>query len=156
MARKNSPWKNGNAQTREIPGLNLCLSVHYDQRYFLPLATAPVIYQTNSSIFSEPPSQAISLSHEDIVLSYFFNPQVQGAVNKLMPGGDLYPENTTGLCDSSGRSVLKFSEAFRKKLALFSERGYKIVGAKVDFVLFWKNEEGREVKVVLPEVGMQK
>ena len=53
----------------------------------------------------------------------------------------------------SGKPVLKFSQGFQKEIEFLQAKNYQIKTARVNFIVYWKNEDsGEEIKIVLPEL----
>jgi len=56
-----------------------------------------------------------------------------------------------------GSFVFRFSIKFQQTILTQKKAGYDLkTTGKVNFVVYWKVEEGVEVRVVLPEVGFAK
>ena len=71
-----------------------------------------------------------------------------------MSGDRLYAD-ANGCRDSAGKTVLKFSNGFKNRLADFRNKGYFIAEAKVNFVVWWKDEDAnKEIRIVLPELHL--
>ena len=90
------------------------------------------------------------LSLKDIWLGYFNHRQ--NIINELVSGDDL---TVTGneCFDKKGRSVLRFSKKYTEQIEVLKTKNYNLTAAKVNFIVFWKNEETDiEIKIVLPEL----
>jgi ATP-dependent DNA helicase RecQ len=62
----------------------------------------------------------------------------------------LLPE---GLGNAKSELVLKFSKGFNSKLSDYTFKGYKPVEARINFIVYWKNDNNeKESKIVLPEL----
>jgi ATP-dependent DNA helicase RecQ len=58
-----------------------------------------------------------------------------------------------GCSTKKGHSILRFSKHFVNKIQELSVKGYEPKSAKVNFIVYWLNEETKqELLVVLPEV----
>lgn len=67
--------------------------------------------------------------------------------------GDRLEYNGVECLNSNGKSVLKFSQKFVKKVEEMKERNYELRSVKVNFVVYWLQDGAeREVRIVLPEV----
>jgi ATP-dependent DNA helicase RecQ len=67
--------------------------------------------------------------------------------------GDLLNFTNEGCTNSNGDLVLKFSGKFIETIKAQEASGYKLHGAKVNFILFWKKpDEEQEFKIILPEL----
>jgi ATP-dependent DNA helicase RecQ len=102
-----------------------------------------------------PPNEVVMhLTHRDIWLSYFT--QRQYPISQLT-SGDILTLNVDECLTPSGQSVLKFSRTFVAQIETMKTKGYELKHAKVNFILWWLNEEaGKEVKIILPEVCFEK
>ncbi|NPA36291.1 MAG: hypothetical protein GXO47_05525, partial [Chlorobi bacterium] len=59
--------------------------------------------------------------------------------------------------NKEGDELLRFSKAFIEKLEVLKNRDYEIYEVKINFILFWEKEEtGREIKIILPEIYLTK
>ena len=96
----------------------------------------------------------LHLSHRDLKLGYF--EYIQPRVKALTSGDKLIPTEE-GCKNERGEWVLKFSRKFGERMAAMKEKGFRLKEAKVNFVVFWWDEEKKfEVRVVLPEVGFER
>ena len=78
----------------------------------------------------------------------------QSLVSALMSGDRLYAD-ANGCRDSAGKTVLKFSNGFKNRLADFVHKGYSVEEAKVNFVVWWKGDGmDKEIRIVLPELHL--
>jgi len=94
------------------------------------------------------------LSHNDVKLGYF--EFVQHRLNDLV-SGDILTRSEEGFANAKEELVLKFSKKFTEEIISQEGKGYKIKEAKVNFILYWKNEEtDNEVKIILPEVCFER
>ena len=98
----------------------------------------------------------LQLSHRDIWLDYFINNQRQKWISHLQSGDNLFFKKDR-CYNSENQEILKISKAFVSRLNDFIKSGYEVNSVKINFILFWKKEEtDREVKIVLPEICLQK
>lgn len=62
-----------------------------------------------------------------------------------------------GCLDDDGNRVLLFSKQFKKDLSDFYEKGYRSLGATVDYMLYWEEEEkGSEVPIIFPILELER
>ena len=75
------------------------------------------------------------------------------SLSKDLVSGDALTAKPDGCCNAKGEYVLKFSKAFAETIIDKQRKGYRLNGARVAHVIYWKKdgEEG-ECKVVVPEV----
>jgi ATP-dependent DNA helicase RecQ len=58
---------------------------------------------------------------------------------------------------SDKRVIGLFSKKFREELNKYYEKGYKIIGATIQFIVYWKeNEDNIEFPIILPELKLKK
>ena len=88
------------------------------------------------------------LRHRDLYLSYFY--RIQHLVGKLS-SGDKLKVDESGCLDLNDNRVLYFSERFKKEIQGYLQKGYRPVGANVDYILYWQ-EDGMESEapIILP------
>jgi ATP-dependent DNA helicase RecQ len=96
----------------------------------------------------------MQLSHEDVNLGYF--EFVQHRFRNILSGDSLTIKEL-GCANSNGDLVLKFSKKFLETMERIERNGYELKSAKVNFVVYWQNEETKkEVKIILPELYFEK
>ncbi|HEX2957685.1 MAG TPA: hypothetical protein VHO70_12695 [Chitinispirillaceae bacterium] len=96
----------------------------------------------------------MNLTHKDIWLDYFFSKQ---HLISNFKSGDTLTVNPVGCNDSNGHCIIRFSNSFKVKIASFESNGYKLKSAVVNYIVYWKKEdEDREVTIILPELRLQK
>jgi ATP-dependent DNA helicase RecQ len=80
---------------------------------------------------------------------------VRKKIEKLIAGQKLVLDKE-GCKNINGETVLKFSKLFQEKIDEFENRGYKIYGARVKFILYWFDKDtGEESLIVLPEITLR-
>lgn len=94
------------------------------------------------------------LTYKDVWLDYFITRQ--HLVEQFVSGDELFVKG--GEClNSKGQSILKFSQQFVRRIEERKEKGYEIKKAKVNFIVYWLKEGGKqEVKIILPELYFKK
>ena len=130
------------------------LTIHVNSNY-LNNITAENLEKVEDILIYPPPKElAMQLTHEDVNLGYF--PYVQHHVSSLTSGETLRIK-AEGCEISKDKFVLKFSKKFLEILKSNAEKGYNLNSAKVNFIVYWKNEEKeKEVKIVLPELHFER
>jgi len=59
--------------------------------------------------------------------------------------------------NTAGNSILKFSKFFLSSILTLEQKGYKLIEAKVNHILYWKAEhELHEIIIILPELCFEK
>jgi ATP-dependent DNA helicase RecQ len=130
------------------------LHIHYTGNYLQPFRVDDLSYVKDSNAYTEPRQIAIYLTLRDVQLGYF--EFVQHRLYGLSSGDKLsiLPE---GLGNAKSELVLKFSQAFNAKLNIYTSKGYKLVDAKINFIVNWKNENSeKESMTILPEILLRK
>ena len=139
------------------------LSVHsnVDLSQYMNLASANFMVDANP--YAEPDEVLMQLSHRDVVLAMFKGKT--NLIETLHAGqeiiiNDVYAEVTI---NSRHVKILKFSEAFRKKLAHLTGMGFLPHKAIIRHIVYWRHEEIKEgdttlieIPVVLPEIVFRK
>lgn len=129
------------------------LSIHYNNNYFSKgkdnrySEIEALSYKYGRVNKDDTGSIIKQLGHKDIYLSYFYN--VQEYVGRLKSGDNLKVDEA-GCLDNDGNRVLLFSKKFKKDLVYFYEKGYRPLGATVDYMLYWEEENGKEVPIIFP------
>ncbi len=73
-----------------------------------------------------------------------------------MVSGNSLSITKEGLATPKGL-VVKFAKRFCEYTLQLEQKGYNMTEAKVNFIVYWFNKEtGKEVKVILPELGFAK
>ena len=87
-------------------------------------------------------------------LSYFY--RTIGLVKRLN-SGDILQFDENRCFDENGNNVLLFSTKFKNEIQKYMEKGYKPLSAKVNHILFWKQEDSeKETLIVLPQLTFTK
>lgn len=130
------------------------LSVHYHGNYLKPFSAEGLIYKEDRSAYPEPQQIAIYLTHKDVQLGYF--EFVQHRIKQLVSGSSLQILED-GLGNSLGELVCKYSQGFRDVLKTRMDKGFRIAGAEVNFVVYWKDEKKeKESRIILPQLLLKK
>ncbi len=107
-------------------------------------------YETNNYIYEASNLIIMQLGYKDVYLSYFY--KTQGVISKLISGDELKVDGE-GCYDQYGNRVLIFSGKFKNEVKTQQARGYYLLKAKVNHVLYWRQEDtDEEIMVVFPEV----
>ena len=139
------------------------LSVHsnVDLSQYMNLMSAD--FMVDAETYTEPDEVLMQLTHRDVILSMF-----KGKVNLI---DSLYAGQEININDNYAEvfignrpvKILKFSEAFRRKISQLAEKGYHPHMAKIRHIVYWRDEdieagEGKiiEIPIVLPEIIFKK
>lgn len=121
---------------------------------FLKPISGDVRYEVDHTEYNRSEELSYILTYEDVNLSYFASKQTQ---IDTLTAGDALQVNEDGCKDAAGHFVVRFSNKFQETIVQKKKAGYRLQGtAKVNFILYWKLEDGKEVRIVLPEVGFRK
>ncbi len=131
---------------------NLTIHLNSDSLDFLSVEN--IEWREDKNNYLLPDEIMMQLTHKDVWLNGFSVSQKWLA--KVMSGDILIVKSNQGL-EWRGQNVLKFSRKFMEQIVNLQERGYRLKGAKVNYVLYWHNEEkGCEIIIILPEVYFKK
>lgn len=126
------------------------LQIHYNGNYLRSLATENLKYSEDNNQYPEPKQIVLYLTHRDIQLWHF--ELVQYKINNLYSGASLTIMEQ-GLGNHKQEQVVKYSQKFNEVLKGYFEKGFRIAKAKVNFMVWWKDDEKqKEVLVVLPRL----
>lgn len=130
------------------------LTIHTNGKYLDDLTAGNLEVIVDAESYTEPNQLVMHMSHNDVKLGYF--EFVQRRLSGMV-SGDLLTKSGEGYANTKGELVLKFSKKFTEEIILQEGKGYILKEAKVNFILYWKNEETyKEVKIILPEVCFEK
>lgn len=130
------------------------LTIHLNGNYLDKFKTEELERIENNNTFLPPSGLALHLSHKDLNLGYF--EYIQNRINALT-SGDPITISDEGCKNEKGELVLKFSRRFLERLAEIRESGFELKDAKVNFIVYWKDEEReQEVKIILPELYFER
>ncbi len=134
------------------------LRVHYsDPNLFEGIDDEGIVKTVCDSECAQPENVIVQLSHKDVVLDYFLDKKP--LICALMSGHPLDVDGNFLVASVGGKRnrVVKFSQAFQRKLAELSVAGYRPSAAQVRYVVAWKKEEeADEAAVLLPDLYLSK
>jgi len=130
------------------------LTIHLNTIHFNQIKADNMDIIEDHKVYSPPAQSAIHLTHKDIWLDYFSGTQRQ--VLALTSGDELIISNN-GCLNSNRQTVLKFSKPFIQTLETMAARDYKLMSAKVNFIVYWHRENAQqELAIVLPKLYFEK
>ncbi|PSK90997.1 RecQ family ATP-dependent DNA helicase [Taibaiella chishuiensis] len=130
------------------------LSIHYHGRYLQSFAVDGLVFNDDQTPYPEPQQITLHLTHRDVQLGYF--EYVQHRIDPLFSGASLKPA-ADGLENLNGELILKYSQSFKTALEERYHGGFSITAAKVNFIVYWKDEaKQKESKIVLPSLVLKK
>jgi ATP-dependent DNA helicase RecQ len=131
---------------------NLC--IHYNADFFNNTTTDTTVLYSNNQVYDIASELIMHLGLKDVWLGFFTGRQ--HTVAQLHAGAKLYT-HSNGCYNASGHEVLRFSQQFQKQVDYLYSIGYKLMAAKVNYLLYWKNDESeKEILIVLPELLFEK
>lgn len=157
---KNRSFENDDARRRLYVAMTRAktdLTVHY--RGALLSQTAPEIARPvlDENIYEEPDELMLTLTHEDVWLSYFVDKK--RLILSMRAGAALTPIKE-GLTVRTGTGIVRlvvYSKAFQARLAALRKQGYEIVKAEIGFIVAWREKpETPELAVVLPTLHLKR
>jgi len=129
------------------------LTIHLNSNFLDHLSTENLERIESSAINSPPNELVMSPTHRDVDLGYF--EFVQRRIRNIVSGDSLIIRED-GCANSNGELVIKFSKKFIGHIKNQESMNYKLKDAKVNFVVYWHNEEkDHEVKIILPELHFE-
>ena len=130
------------------------LTIHLNGNYLDDITCDDLTRRLDENPYDETDLLILHLTHKDIWLDYFISRQ------NLMPdlkSGDTLATNKDGCSDAKGNSIVKFSANFKEKLLVLQNKGYQLQAAVINYIVYWQKEDADvEVKIVLPELKLQK
>ena len=111
----------------------------------------------DSNQYEMPEEIILQMSHKDVYLGFF-----KSRKNDVLAlrGGSTLTYSDHYLYDAKGKRIAKLSNRMQQTLTEWEEKGYKVYGAKVRFIVAWKPQdapkEEKETAVMLPELYLKK
>lgn len=129
------------------------LVIHYNGGYLRNIRVDNLAWSEDANMYPAPQSISCLLTHRDIYLGYFG--YVQGRMVNTFAGGVL-TVGEDGLHTDKGL-VVKFSKSYKEAMEKLLSSGYRMTGAGVNFVVWWRDEGTNvESKIILPRVMFSK
>ena len=130
------------------------LTIHLNTNHFDKISAEDTSNVEDHHSYPEPAHLTTFLTHKDVWLDYFA--RTQWHVLALLAGDELTISGEECL-NLNGQPVLKFSKPFLNTLATMAGRNYKLMSAKVNFIVFWRGENTlQEIAIVLPKLYFEK
>jgi len=130
------------------------LTIHLNSNFLDNLSAENLERVEDSEIYLPPNELAMHLTYKDVWLDYFINRQYLIA---QLNCGDALTVNGAECLNSSGQSVLRFSQSFVTQIEAMKARNYELKSAKVNFIVYWiKEGTEKEVKIILPELYFER
>lgn len=130
------------------------LIIHLNSNFLDNLSTEDLEQIENREINSPPNELVMIPTHKDVNLGYF--EFVQYHIRDIISGETLVVKED-GCFNMNAELVIKFSKKFIEHLKNQENKNYQLKKAKVNFVVYWYNEEkGKEIKIILPELHLER
>jgi len=128
------------------------LTVHLNGRYLNHILVEDLTRLEDSAHYELPEKLAMQLSHRDVWLNYFIGRQY---VVESLISGDILQYKDGEWLTNRGKSVFRLSKRCTEQLERVLQNGYEPQFAKVNLIVFWRNED-EEIKIVLPELHFER
>ncbi len=130
------------------------LTIHLKGRYLNHIQVENLMQLEDRARYELPAKMTMQLSHRDVWLGYFTERQY--VVDDLQ-SGDILRYKDGWWVTAKGLSVFRPSKGFKEKLERVQKNGFEPIVGKVNFIVFWRNEEEElEIKIVLPELHFER
>lgn len=132
------------------------LEIHYNEDYFerkesiINMMFRNFRYEYDNNEYHSSDFIVLQLGYKDVYLSYFYNAR---KYVESLNSGDFLNFDEDGCFDSKSNRVLAFSAKFKEEMKKYLDKGYKPSLARVNHILFWKQEEFEyETLIVFPQL----
>ena len=130
------------------------LSIHYNGSFLEHIKVENLGEVKDDTEYISPKDIYIQLTHKEINLGYFSF--VQHRI-KRMSTGDPLNVFDEGCNNKNGDQVLKFSKSLISRIQDLNQKGYTVSSARINFIIYWYNEEKKEeLQILLPEISLKK
>ena len=129
------------------------LYIHSNKPYWNHVDMKTIQKTENCNAYGVPDELCLHLGHKDVWLDFFRDKQRY--IDGLMSGNELVFERETCFTVQK-KPVLKFSMNFGEKLRALQQKGYMLKTVKVNFIVYWRCDENKEIKIILPELVLRK
>lgn len=126
------------------------LSIHTNGNEFDGIDSAGLTRLEDNNQYGAPSEFKIQLTLKDVILDFFISRQ---HLYFSLASGDALLTKQFGCCNGVGVDIVRCSQKFKDQIVDFERKGYRMVSAVVNFIVYWR-KEGSEVefKVILPEI----
>lgn len=135
------------------------LFIHTNSLSFAGLKIPNLLYKPDHRQWSAPDTIVLQAGLKDVWLDYFKNPEIRHNVQNLRSGALLFTseENPGLFYTAPRRNILRLSKAFAECLQAYASNGYLLEEARALYIVVWfDQEEGKNYRVVLPELRLRK
>jgi len=130
------------------------LSIHTNTGAFDSIEVEDAGIIRDDVVYLPPDELAMHLTFRDVKLDYFIDKQ--DIISQLTCGDNLIVHDD-GCLTVGRKAVIKFSRQFSTLVEARKANGYRLVSARINFIVYWRKEGMEEdVKIILPEVWFQR
>ena len=132
----------------------LNLSIHLNGNYLDDIPMERIKRDFDRKSYSSADLLILHLSHKDIWLDYFIS--IQRQISNLKCG-DCLVVDKEGCVTDNGSYIVKFSNRLKDSLDEHESKGYRLKSAAINYIVYWQKEDSEnEVKIILPELRLEK
>ncbi len=130
------------------------LTIHLNGNYLDDISCDSIVRKFDENQYQETDLLILNLTHKDIWLDY--NISRQPLISNLK-SGDKLTVSSNGCSNAMGNSIVKFSTSFKERLLTLENKGYQLQDGCINYIVYWQKEDtDMDVKIVLPELKLQK
>ncbi len=132
------------------------LYIHTNTDIFNKYSIDGVVRKVDERFYPQASEIYIQLTHRDVVLDYFKNKK--RAILKLRCGDNLMVDDVflSASVSKGNKRVVKFSAAFVERLNDLIGKGYKLIDAKITYVVAWQGEnDDQPSAIILPMLHLK-
>ena len=130
------------------------LTIHLNSAFLDGMKVPGAEYVCDRSAYVQSEEMTLQLSLTDVWLDAFSNCQASLAA---LRSGDALAVRSDEILGPQGDVIVRFSKSFRTKYNQLKGKGYRMVGAEVNFLVWWKGKDKTdEILVLLPRVHLKK
>ena len=139
------------------------LHIHTNGSFFNSISVKDLMTTKYEGDTFPPSYYELILNHKEVNLNSQKFPRARRIINRLETGNELSynamrfgETEAPGLFTKNGNMLLFSKEFIDKKLLPFKSRGYELVHARVEYLVYWYDrDEDKEYKVVLPRLRFE-
>ena len=135
------------------------LFIHTNSISFPTTGIENLAYREDKKEWPSPGLLILQCGMTDVWLGYFKRKHVILNIKELQSGQRLvpHPDTPSLFQTSSGKDIVKLSQAFSAKLQSYLNKKYQLAQIHARYIVVWKDKEtGQEVRVVLPEIRLRR
>jgi ATP-dependent DNA helicase RecQ len=126
------------------------LTIHLNSDFLDEVSVAGLERIEDNLEYEPPDGITLHLTLKDIWLDYFLGKQKLLA---KLRSGDVLTVIGDECVNGVGQPVVQFSRRMMTQIDELRSRGYRLTGARVNFLLYWQKEDSdREFQILLPEL----